>query len=200
MNDLIGRLSIFGFFFVLLMIYCVNIQWRRWKYRNIARELGAQFQSQGPFKSGKIAGPASQRSYTIENRDGARGSGVWTIIEMQCTNKGIPLRIEGHFFKNFPDWRYASTIGEQTEHVFVANITVQGAGIPLGDKYKIQVQSLFQDLALRNDAFLQKGILRVEDGRVSFMTHGIVNRLDSVRQMLSVLTGVAECIESAPVV
>jgi len=184
----------------LLLVYCANVQWRRRKYRLIADALGAEFQSQGLFKSGKVAGFTNQRKYTIENQDGARGSGMLTIIEMQCANKGMPLRIDGHFFKSFPNWRYASTLGDRTERVFVTNVTIQGVGIPLQDKYKMQVQGLFQEFALLDYPFLRRGIIKVECERMSFMIHGILNNLDVIRQILSVLNRVAERIESSPIV
>lgn len=199
MDNVLGYISIFSFFLLLVLIYCANVQWRRRKYRQIANELGAEFQSEGLFKSGKIAGTSNQRKYTVENQDGARGSGMWTIIEIQCANRGISLRIDGHFFKDFPDWRYAFTRGNKTERVFVTNVTLQGVGIPLEEKYKVEVQSLFQEFALLDYAFLRKGIIRIEQNSMSFMTHGILKRLEMIQQILSALTKVAERIESAPI-
>lgn len=124
---------------------------------------------------------------------------MWTIIEMQCANRGIPLRIDGHFFRDFPDWRYAFTQGNKTERVFVTNVTLQGVGIPLEAKYKVEVQSLFQEFALLDYAFLRKGIIRIEQNSMSFMIHGILKRLEVIQQILSALTKVAERIESAPI-
>ena len=124
---------------------------------------------------------------------------MWTIIEIQCANRGISLRIDGHFFKDFPDWRYAFTRGNKTERVFVTNVTLQGVGIPLEEKYKVEVQSLFQEFALLDYAFLRKGIIRIEQNSMSFMTHGILKRLEMIQQILSALTKVAERIESAPI-
>jgi hypothetical protein len=200
MDNVLGPISIVGFFLFLVLIYCTNVQWRRRRYQRIANEIGAEYQSQGLFKSGKIAGASNQRKYTLENQDGARGSGMWTIIEMQCTNKGIPLRIDGHFFKNYPNWRYIFTRGDKTERVFVTNVTFQGAGVPLEEKYKIQVQSLFQEFAQLDYGFLRKGIIKIEDDRLSFMIHRILKNLEVIRQVLSILTRVAERIESAPIV
>src|SRR6516164_5322621 len=80
MTNLVRLVYIVGFFLILLLVYCVHVQLRRQKYRRIANELGAEFQSQRPFKSGKIAGSTSHRKYTVENKDGARGSGMLTII------------------------------------------------------------------------------------------------------------------------
>src|SRR4029077_19390043 len=187
------------FFFILLFIYCVDVQLRRRRYRQIANALGAEYQSQGLFKTGKIAGTSNHREYTIENADGARGSSVWTIIKMQCGNKGIPLQIHGRFFKTFPNWKYAFSKGDRTERVFVTNVTLQNVGIPLEEKYRVEVQSLFQEFALLNHAFLKKGILRIERDTISFTIHGILKKLEVIRQILAVLTRIADRIESDPI-
>jgi hypothetical protein len=180
------------------IIYFVSLQLRRRKYQNVANELGAEYQSQGLFKSGKIAGSSNHRKYTVENEEGARGSGSWTVIEVQCVNKGIPLHLHGRFFKNFPNWKYAFTEGDRTERVFVTNVTLQNVGIPLEEKYRIEVQSLFQEFAL-NYAFLRKGILRIEQDTMVFTIGGILKKLEVIRQILSVLATVADRIESQPI-
>lgn len=200
MANLLGLVYIVGFFLILLLVYCVHVQLRRQKYRQIANELGAEYQSQGLFKSGKIVGSSSPRKYTVENEDGARGSGMLTIIEMQCVNRGIPLHVHGRFFKNFPNWRYAFTKGDRTERVFVTNVTLQNVGIPLEEKYKTEVQGLFQEFARLDYAFLRKGILRIEQDTMSFTVRGILKKLELIRQILSVLTRLADRIESTPIV
>jgi hypothetical protein len=199
MSNALGLVYIASFFFFLLIIYCVHIQLRRRRYRQIASELGAEYQSQGSFKSGKIAGSGNNRKYTVENEDGARGSSTWTVIQMQCVNKGIPLHIHGRFFKNFPNWKYAFTRGDRTERVFVTNVTLQNVGIPLEEKYKLEVQGLFQEFALLNYAFLRKGLLRIEQDTMSFTIRGILKDLEVIRQILSVLTRLADRIESEPI-
>ena len=199
MAGVLGILYIAAFLFLLLIVYCAHIQLRRRKYRQIASELGAEYQSQGLFRSGKIAGSSNKRKYAIENEDGARGSGTWTIARMQCVNKGIPLHIHGRFFKNFPNWKYAFTRGDRTERVFVTNVTLQNVGIPLEEKYRIEVQALFQEFALLNHSFLKKGILRIERDTISFTIHGILKKLEVIRQILAVLTRIADRIESDPI-
>jgi hypothetical protein len=200
MDTLLGLVSIAGFFFFLLLIVLCSYQLRRRKYKQIATELGAEYQSQGLFKSGKIAGSSNHRKYTVENEEGARGSGSLTVIEMQCVNKGIPLHIHGRFFKNFPNWKYAFTEGDRTERVFVSNVTLQNVGIPLDEKYRIEVQGLFQEFALLNSEILRKGQIRIEQDTMSFTIHGVLRKLEVIREILSVLTKVADRIESAPIV
>ena len=200
MDTLLGLVSIAGFFFFLLIIVLCSYQLRRRKYKQIATELGAEYQSQGLFKSGKIAGSSNHRKYTVENEEGARGSGSLTVIEMQCVNKGIPLQIHSRFFKNFPNWKYAFTKGDRTERAFVTNVTIQNVGIPLDEKYRIEVQGLFQEFALLNSEILRKGQVRIEQDTMSFTIHGVLRNLEVIRQILSVLTRVADRIESAPIV
>jgi hypothetical protein len=198
MGALLGVVFIAVFLLILLLIVLISYQLRQRKYRQIARDLGAEYQSQGLFASGKIAGATDHREYTLETQEGSR-SGSWTVIKMQCANKGIPLHIHGSFFKNFPDWRYAFTTGDRTERVFVTHVTLQNVGIPLEEKYKIEVQSLFQESALVDGDILKKGILRIEQDTVSFTVRGVLKKLDRVRQILLVLTHVAERIESSPI-
>jgi hypothetical protein len=178
MANALGLVYMVGFFLFLLIIYCVHVQLRRRKYRQIASDLGAEYQSQGPFKTGKIAGVSNHRKYTVENQDGARGAGMWTVIEMQCANRGIPLWIRGGFFKSFPNVKYA---------------------VQLDEKYRSAVQGLFQEFALLNYAFLRKGILRIEQDTMSFTVGGIIRNLEVMRQILSVLASVADRIEYEPI-
>jgi hypothetical protein len=200
MDRLLGLVSIAGFSLFLLTIVLCSYQLRRRKYRQIANELGAEYQSQGLFKSGKIAGFNNQRKYTVENEEGARGSGSFTVIKMQCMNKGIPLHIHGRFFNNFPNWKYAFSEGDRTERVFVTNVTVQNAGIPLEEKYRIEVQGLFQEFALLNSDILRKGQVRIEQELMSFTVHRVLRKVEVIREILSVLSTVAGRIESAPIV
>jgi hypothetical protein len=200
MDTLLALVSIAGFFFFLLILVLCSYQLRRRKYQQIVRELGAEYQSQGMFKAGEIAGSSNHRKYTVENEEGARGSGTWTVIKMQCVNKGIPLHIHGRFFKNFPNWEYAFTLGERTERVFVANVTLQNVGIPLDEKYRIEVQHLFQELAILNLDILRKGQVRIVQDSMSFTIHCVLRKAEVIRQILSVLSNVAERIESAPIV
>jgi hypothetical protein len=198
MDTLVGVVSIAGFFFFLWVIYFVHVQLRRRKYRQIASELGAEYQSQGLFKTGIISGASNHRKYTVENV--VRGRATWTTVEMPCLNKGIPLHIHGRFFKTFPDWKYAFTRGDRTERVFVTHITLQNVGIPLEEKYRVEVQGLFQETALLNFALLRKGVISIEQDTISFTVSGTLKKLEVIRGILSVLTEVADRIESSPIV
>jgi hypothetical protein len=197
MDALVGIVSIAGFFLFLLILVLCSYQLRRRKYRKIANELGAEYQSQGLFKAGKIAGASNHRKYTIENV--VWGRATWTTVQMLCLNKGIPLHLHGRFFKEFPNWKYAFTIGDRTERVFVTNVTLQNVGIPLDEKYRIEVQGLFQETALLNYALLRKGLISIDKETISFKVNGTLKKLEVIRQILSALTGVADRIEAAPV-
>jgi hypothetical protein len=196
MDAFLGLVSAGG---LLLTLVLCSYQLRRRKYRQIANELGAQYQSQGLFNSGKIAGAINQRGYTVETVDRGRG-GTWTTVRMQCVNKGIPLHIHGHFFNPFPNWKYAFTLGDRTERVFFTHITLQNVGIPLEEKYRVEVQSLFQEFAFLNYGFLRKGHLGIDQDSVVFTIRGPLRKLGIAQQILSVLTGVADRVEATPIV
>ena len=181
----------------LLILVLSSYQLRKRKYRRIASDLVAEYQSQGLFKSGTISGAINQRTYRIETVDGGRG-GTWTTVRMQCANKGIPLHIHGHFFNPFPNWKYAFTLGDRTERVFFTHLTLQNVGIPLEEKYQVEVQSLFQEVALLNCGLLRKGRFGIDQGSIVFTMSGALRKSD-VRQILSALAGVAARIEAAPV-
>ena len=198
MDTPVNVVSIAGFFFFLWIIYFVHVQLRRRKYRQFASELGAEYQSQGLFKTGIISGACNHRKYTVENV--VRGRATWTTVEVPCLNKGIPLHIHGRFFKKFPDWKYAFTRGDRTERVFVTDITLQNVGIPLEEKYRAEVEGLFQETALLNYALLRKGVISIEQDTFSFTVSGTLKNLEVIQQILSVLTRLAERIESAPIV
>jgi len=66
MDAFLGLVSAGGLLLILVMF---SYQLRRRNYRQIANELGAQFQSQGLFNSGKIAGAINQRTYGVETVD-----------------------------------------------------------------------------------------------------------------------------------
>jgi len=114
-------------------------------------------------------------------------------------NKGIPLHIHGHFFNPFPNWKYAFTLGDRTERVFFTHITLQNVGVPLEEKYRAEVQSLFQEAALLNYGFLKKGHLGIDQDSVVFTISGALRKLDIAQQILSVLAGVTARIEASPV-
>lgn len=193
-----GPAYVAGLFIFLTIIYFVSLQLRRRKYQNVANELGAEYQSQGLFKPGKIAGSSNQRMFKIETVERSRTT--WTTVEMACANRGIPLHIHGRFFKSFPNWKYAFTRGDRTERVFVTHITLQNVGIPLDEKYRTEVQGLFQETALLNYAFLRKGHISIESNTISCVLSGALPRLEVIREILTVLSKLADRIESAPVV
>ena len=196
--DTLGLVSVAGLFFFLWIVYFVHVQLRRRKYRQIANSLGAEYHSQGLFKTGKIAGASDHRKYTVENV--VRSRATWTTVEMPCLNKGISLHIHGRFFKTFPNWKYAFTRGDRTERVFVTHITLQNVGVLLPEKYRVEVQALFQENALVNYALLRKAVISIEQDTISFTVSGTLKKLEVIQQVLSVLTRVADRIESEPIV
>lgn len=195
MNALLGLISCFSF--LMILVLC-SYQLRQRKYRQVADQLGAQYHSQGLFRSGTITGISNQKNYTVSTVDRGR-AGTWTTVTMQCVNKGIPISVHGHFFNPFPNWKYAFTLGERTERVFFAHLTLQNVGVPLEEKYRDQVQGLFQEFALNYDV-LRKGHLVIADDSIAFTISGAVRKFDTLKQILFVLTGLADRIEASPIV
>ncbi len=185
---------------LLLAIGQAQMQARRRRYRQLAADLSAAYRSEGPFRSGTVAGNSDRRSYTIRNEAGSRGSTVWTIVEMHCADKGIPLYLHGPFFKNFPDWRYALTRGDRSERLFFTQVQLQGVGIPLGERQRMEVQQLFQEFALAGNTCLMRGVLRIEQDTISFTVRGILTKLDPIRDIIGTLARIADRIEAAPIV
>jgi hypothetical protein len=62
------------------------------------------------------------------------------------------------------------------------------------------VQGLFQETAMLNHPFLRKGLISIDKDSISFRVNGILKKLEVMRQIFSVLTRLANRIESQPVV
>lgn len=184
----------------LFAISLARLQVRRQRYRQLAADLGGEYRSQGRFRSGFISGNSDRRSYTLREVEGSRGSTNWTVLEMQCSNKGIPLYLHGPFFKSFPNWRYAFTEGDRTARLFFTQVQLQNVGAPLGEGQRVEVQQMFQEFALESGTCLKRGILRIDRDAISFTFRGILTKANPVRNIITTLARVADRIEATPVV
>jgi len=197
-----AQMFAFELILAVLLFYFIYLQLRRLKYRRIARELGAEYESQGPFKTGQIVGASDGRKYTIATRDVAayKSSSTWTTFSLDCRNRGIPLSLQSRFFKSFPDWKFAFTRGDTQESALGINLALENAPVPLQEKYHPQVQCLFQQVALVDSELLKRSRTRIEIERdaVSYTTHGVLRNAVKARQVISLLTQVATRIEAAP--
>jgi len=183
----------------VLVFYFVYLQFRRLKYRRIAGELAAECRSQGPFKTGEIAGSINGREYSIRTRTFQKT--IWTTFTMDCVNNGITIYLRGHFFKNFPNWKCAhATHGEGTR-VPLTNLTISIPYFSLGEEYHSQVQRLFQEFAFTDSEWLSKwrNSLEIKRDAVSFTSHGVLKNAEAAKQVLSFLGKVADRIEADPV-
>jgi hypothetical protein len=200
-NSTAGPILVLGVGVFIFLIFFISIQLRRMKYRKIAEELGAEYQSQGLLRGGTIAGSSDGRQYSIRTRDTGRGRGSsnWTAISMRCTNQGIPLLMESGFFKSFPNWKYAFSVGDRTQKVLGAAITLQNAPVRLEEKYQSQVESLFHEVVLLHSDLLKKGYLRIQQDQITFNLHGVLRNAEVARQSVALLADLAHRIESNPV-
>jgi hypothetical protein len=202
MKDPSNAPQIFAFAVMVfvLSIYLVSLQLRRWKYKRIADELQAEYRSRGLFGSGEIAGSSRGRKYTISTRESRRWT--WTVFSMDCANKGLRLSLRGRFFKPFPNWKFAL---EKTERKppqgFALVVDYPNVSVPLEEKYRGQVQSLFQEIALLDSKLLRKwrNNIDIDQAAVSFTTHGVLHDAAAATEIISLLARVADRVESQPV-
>jgi hypothetical protein len=193
--------QIFSFAIILciLLFFFISLQLSRRKYRRIADELQAEYEPEGLLATGTIAGASGGRKYTIKTRQSRHAT--WTTYSLSCINKGLRLSLRGRFFKPFPNWKSAFAKGESTQRVFGLTVGFPNASVPLDEKYREQVQTLFQEIALLDSKLLGKwrNQLDVEQDAVSFTTTGLLKNVEAVRHTIALLANVAEHIESQPV-
>lgn len=194
-------------FFIVGVIVTISglcfflIKHRDSRYKKIAEELKADYISQGFFKTGKISGIANGKKFTIENikTSSGRSSTFWTHISIDCQNKGIPLFIRNDFFKNFPNWKAAFTVGERKERVFFTHITIKNAFVPLEEKYYFRVLSIFQGIKFIYNKHIRKGNFNISKTVITYKVHGIMKNLDKIKRVLDALNRVIQNIENNPI-
>ena len=160
---------IFGFAFILfvLSIYFVSLQLRRWRYKRIAEELGAGYESSGLFVSGEIAGSANGRKYTINTRDTRRSTR--TLFSMDyCANKGLRLSLHGRFFTPFPNWKFAFAKADWAWQARAVALSFPNASVPLKENHRGEVQSLFQEIAIAGCKPLRRWRNNIEVAEMRF--------------------------------
>lgn len=187
---------------VIYVIWFISVQLRIFKYKRIASELRANYQPQGLFKAGKIVGVNEGKQFTLENivtRSG-RSSTTFTTVSIGCRNEGIPLIIHGGFFRDFPNWKFAFSRGNRKERVFITYINLKNVDVPLENRYKPRIQSLFQQVALLNYDFIKKGSIRVDKDSVSFAIHGVLTEIEIIKQIISLMSKIAGSIEATPII
>lgn len=190
-----------GVIAIISVLYLFLIQHRKSQYRKIANELKADYISQGFFMTGKISGITNGKKFTIENikTSSGKSSTFWTHISMDCQNKGIPLFVRNDFFKNFPNWKAAFTVGERKERVFFTHIDIKNAFIPLEEKYQFRVLSVFQGIKSTYNEHIKKGNFNISESLITYKVHGIIKNLDRIKRVLDVLNRVTQNTENNPI-
>jgi hypothetical protein len=202
MKDSSNAPQIFAFAVMVfvLSIYVVSLQLRRRKYKRIADELGADHKARGLFGSGEITGSSNGRKYVISTREGHRAT--WTAFSVDCVNKGLLLSLHGKFFKPFPNWKFAFAKSERKRPQGLALVVdYPNVPVPLEEKYRAQVQSLFQEIALLDSKLLGKwrNTIDIDQAALSFTTHGVLQDAATAGEIISLLARVADRVESQPV-
>lgn len=202
---LIFAAALFGISFT---IWVVHVQLRRLKYKRIARDLGAEYYTQG-FASGKINGVSSGREFSITNRvfqvylDSTPGNyyqTIWTSITVNCKNDGIALMIHRGFLKDFPNWKYVFTRNNKEADALGANIYSRDFAVLLDQKYRIMVQNFFHEVILSDYSFIKEGMIDIGKDRISFIVSGVFVKTEIIRQIILLLGRIAGRIESSPIV
>jgi len=91
------------------------------------------------------------------------------------------------------------TKGDRPESASGLTLTLSNFLVPLEEKYHPQVQSLLSEIALADSGLLRKGGINIQQDAISYTLHGVLKNVAATRQILSLLTQVAERIESEPV-
>lgn len=185
-----------GVMAIIFVLYFFLIQYRKSQYRKIANELKADYISQGYFMTGKISGITNGKKFTIEH---IKSRTFWTHISMDCQNKGIPLFIRSDFFKNFPNWKAAFTMGEAKIRVFFTHIHMKNTFIALEEKYQFRVLSMFQGIESTYNEHIKKGNFNISESLITYQVHGIMKNLDRIKRILDVLNRVTQNTETNPI-
>ena len=198
-NNLLWYIAILGPIFLL---YFILVKFRQMRYKKIAAELNANYISQGIFRNGIIEGTRNGRRFTVENVEsvGGRSSTFWTIFSISCNYRSIPLVFFSNFFKKFPGWKFAFTRGDRRERAFITYINLKNAHIPLEEKYRFQVQSLFQDPEIISNDIIKKGDIEIEQDKVTFSIHMLLKNTNMIKQAISLIEKIANRIETTPIV
>ncbi len=177
------------------IVYFLLIQSRRYRWKAMARTLGAKYVSTGLLKVGRIAGVTGGRKYFVATV--VRNSGV--IIPFEY--KGIPLGLHTKFFTSFPDWSHAFTAADNRQRYFVTDATSKGASIQLPEIYRERVTEAFQELRMfypPEEHRIGDGYLWVRSDGVEFKCSGIFYDSERIRVIVSLLFAAAELMEKHP--
>ncbi len=186
---------------IIVVPYTLMVQYRKSRYRKIAEELGADYIPQRFFSTGKISGITNGKQYTIENIEtgGGRGGASQTHISMECQNKGIPLFIRNDFFEMFPNWKAAFAVGDRKEKVFFTHIDIEDAALPLDEKYRTRVSSVFQGIESTYIGRIKKGDFHISESLITYKVHENTKNIDKIKGVLDVLNHVIQNIENNPI-
>ena len=107
----------------LVLIFYAVLAWRRKaRFRALALELGGTYTDTGKFAPGKVTG----RDFSIQARTVGFGrhSAYYTMLEVFGGDMPDKYLLKTPFFENYPNWKFAKTLGTSNERVFVTTISV----------------------------------------------------------------------------
>jgi hypothetical protein len=181
-------------FFIGLMgsvsvMFFALVQMRRGRCRETARQLQAEYVSQGLFKTGNIIGDINGRRFEIHNTVSACGDSQFyvTLIRIKCNHRSIPLSLAGDFFKELPNWELITTRGDF------------GAPIRLPDEYQPQALNVFREVRDISKNCMGRGSIDIDKTYIAYSSSGIIQNTDRIRSLLDLIIKIAEILETKPI-
>ena len=189
------------FIFLIFGFYFFVIQFRRHRYRVLAKRLSAQFVSEGPFRTGKITGKYNDQTFQIiaVAGDWLAGNGFKTTVSLNCNNQGINLTISPSFFNNFSDWKLIVTYEATILKKFFPQLDGKNF---LNEFQQQQALETFSGLGEGIFPHLQstdKEMLDIESDRISWVIKGILEDRSRIEAILKLLQAISKRIESSPI-
>ena len=176
--------------------YFVLIQLRRARWKALALNLGAKYISQGPFKTGRLEGSRQGIEFYIATNV------KFSSLVVPLKNTGIPFALFSEFFSEPPDWKYAFTVGNNTQRCFFTTITMRHVALRLPDVYHKAVSTRMASViptVLSMADTLGQCAFWIHTQGAEFRCSGILKESDRIDAALRVLKEMATEIEKNPI-
>lgn len=180
----------------LVLLYGLLIQYRQWRWKRLARELGAVFISEGLLKTGRIEGHADGRDYAIFTNVS------WSSILLRAANPGMPFGVMTECFADFPDWRFAFTVGVRPASERIPRLVPPQALLRLPEPHQPAFVALFRPFVddVQRSQALGSGAFWFLPTLAEFRCNGMIRGRDRVLAALRLLSVMADQVERNPII
>jgi hypothetical protein len=163
----------------LLTFYFLVIQFRRLRYRQLARKLSAQYVSEGLFKTGRIVGTSAGQEFVVEAFvRGFHGGRFFTSVSMPCSTGAIDLAADPPV-----------TPG--------VHLSLRSAAIPLEQSRDAKIMEMLSGFASEVPS-LRKGRFYIQSGSVKWETDGILANERQIEMVVPLIQRIAKAVETPP--